>query len=109
MRSDAWTRRILAAAQITWRRIPFSGGTEFTCLTCHPFKAKTLPVRFERWPCLDCHRDPQADHGAITVQTARCEACHKPHRAEFTQPAERTSCHEVTLSRGAKGSTLAEK
>lgn len=88
---------------------PFDGGTEFTCLTCHPFKAKTLPARFERWPCFECHREAQADHPPITVHTARCEACHKPHQAEFTQAAECTTCHEVTLSHGAKGSTLAEK
>lgn len=88
---------------------PFDGGTEFTCLTCHPFMAKTLPARFDRWPCFDCHSKPQADHPAITVHKAECQACHRPHQEKFTQPAECSQCHEVTLTHGKKGESMAER
>lgn len=87
---------------------PFDGGVT-SCLTCHPFMAKTVPARFEKWTCFECHEKPQGSHPAIQVHQAQCEACHKPHEQPFTQAAECTTCHEVKLSHGAKGTTLAEK
>ncbi|MCA3012620.1 MAG: hypothetical protein INH41_09510 [Myxococcaceae bacterium] len=88
---------------------PFDAGASTPgCLTCHPFVAKALPARFERWTCMACHQQPQAAHAAITVHRADCEACHRPHEAPFTRAADCATCHDVTLRHGAKGPTLAE-
>jgi hypothetical protein len=100
--------------------LPQDAGTELTCLTCHPFMAKTLPTRFEKWMCFDCHQQPQGDLvtdagvltkriPAIEVHKSECQQCHRPHQQPFTLAAECTQCHDVKLSHGAKGDTLAEK
>ncbi|MBL8921198.1 MAG: hypothetical protein JNJ54_20210 [Myxococcaceae bacterium] len=92
---------------------PLDAGIDLTCLTCHPFMAKQLPQRFEKWMCFDCHQKPQGDGDAgvpaITVHRSECQQCHRPHEAPFTQSADCTTCHEVKLSHGAKGDTLADK
>lgn len=90
---------------------PLDAGLNLSCLTCHPFMAKQLPQRFEKWMCLDCHQKPQDDGGvpAIVVHKVECEKCHRPHEAPFTLAADCTTCHEVKLLHGAKGDTLAEK
>jgi hypothetical protein len=88
---------------------PFdAGASTLGCLTCHPFMAKTLPARFEPWTCFECHDKAQGDLAPITVHRARCEACHRPHEAPFTKAADCSTCHEVSLTHGAKGPTLAD-
>lgn len=96
-------------AEQTRQHHPLDAGAELTCLTCHPFMAKTLPQRFERWSCLECHREPQGAHPAVTVHRSECQACHRPHEAPFTLAAECSDCHQVRFSHGAKGDTLAER
>jgi len=88
---------------------PLDAGVALTCLTCHPFMAKTVPQRFEKWMCLDCHQKPQGQAPAVTVHTSECQQCHRPHQQPFTVAADCTQCHEVKLQHGARGDTLAEK
>ncbi|MBM4782306.1 MAG: hypothetical protein GQE15_31905 [Archangiaceae bacterium] len=91
---------------------PLDAGVDLSCLTCHPFMAKTLPTRFEKWMCFDCHQKPQGEKDripAIAVHKSECQECHRPHQQPFTLAAECTQCHDVTLKHGAKGDTLAEK
>lgn len=88
---------------------PFDGGTQMSCLTCHVFLSKQPIARFEKWACMDCHKEQQGDAGAITVHVQKCESCHRPHLEPFTAAADCTTCHEVTLKHGAKGDTLADK
>jgi hypothetical protein len=88
---------------------PLDAGVDLTCLTCHPFMAKTLPQRFEKWMCFDCHQKPQGAVAAVTAHKSECQQCHRPHLQPFTQAAECSQCHEVALKHGAKGDTLAQK
>lgn len=87
---------------------PLDAGVELTCFTCHPFAADPDPKHFELWKCITCHRDEQGSKAPITVHKAECEKCHRPHETPFTESAECTQCHEVTLKHGAKGDTLAD-
>ncbi len=88
---------------------PLDAGIDLTCLTCHPFATSPEdPKRFERWSCIGCHQEPQNEKAAITVHKAECAKCHRPHEAPFTQAADCTTCHEVSLQHGQKGDTLAD-
>lgn len=84
------------------------GGLSLTCLTCHVFHAEAPGQRFEKWACMNCHQQAQAEKPAITVHVENCQNCHRPHEAPFTQAADCTSCHDVKLKHGAKGDTVAE-
>jgi predicted CXXCH cytochrome family protein len=86
---------------------PLDAGVDLTCLTCHPFAAESAPKRFELWKCITCHHEPQGAKAAITVHRAECQKCHRPHEAPFTEAADCTQCHEVSLKHGAKGETMA--
>lgn len=79
-----------------------------TCFSCHPFLPSAPSMRFEKWSCYGCHQRDQGDAGAITVHTNRCSACHHPHEKPFTQPQDCTTCHDVSLKHGAKGTTIAD-
>ena len=88
------------------------GGEAMGCLTCHVFRADTDTARFQKWACMNCHTQDQGVKGAkpaITVHLEGCNNCHRPHLVPFTQAADCTTCHDVTLKHGAKGDTVAEK
>ena len=87
---------------------PVDAGVSMNCLTCHVFRAEAAPVRFEKWGCLNCHREAQGARAPIGVHVENCASCHRPHDAPFTASGECGSCHEVSVTHGAKGGTLAE-
>lgn len=88
---------------------PLDAGIDLTCLTCHAFNSSPDdPKHFERWSCIGCHAEAQNEQKPITVHKAECARCHRPHEEPFTQAADCTTCHEVSLKHGAKGDTLAE-
>ncbi len=87
---------------------PFDGGVGMTCFTCHPFTSQTVGQRFEKWRCLDCHREPQGKTPPIEVHAGQCASCHRPHEVPFTQAADCRECHDVTVKHGFKASTMAD-
>lgn len=95
---------------------PFDGGVPMTCTTCHAFRSVAEPLALDKWGCRGCHVE-RPDGGVVTgplvgavnpsrlpphvtVHTAKCEACHRPHGAPFTRAADCGGCHEVTASHG---------
>lgn len=87
---------------------PLDGGVAMTCLTCHVFRAETPGVRFEKWACMNCHREAQGEKAPISVHVERCASCHRPHDVPFTEPADCSTCHDVTVKHGKKGDTEAQ-
>lgn len=87
---------------------PLDAQLQMTCFTCHPFTAEKIGQRFEKWRCLDCHREPQEGRPRIEVHAGQCASCHRPHTAPFTQSADCRECHDVTVKHGFKASTMAE-
>ena len=87
---------------------PLNAQLQMSCLTCHPFTAKTVGQRFEKWRCLDCHREPVEGKPPIEVHAGQCASCHRPHRAPFTQAADCRACHDVEVKHGFKAATMAD-
>lgn len=87
---------------------PLNAQLELTCFSCHPFTAERVGQRFEKWRCLDCHREPVEGRPPIEVHAGQCASCHRPHEAPFTQAADCRGCHDVTVKHGLKASTMAE-
>lgn len=85
---------------------PLNQSLQMSCFTCHPFTAKA-GERFEKWRCLDCHRDSIEGKQGIVVHAEQCSACHRPHLEPFTQAANCTECHDVEVKHGFKASTMA--
>lgn len=95
---------------------PFDGGVAMGCTSCHVFRASGEAAHIDPWGCRRCHVE-QLDGGAVlgpapgeanpghlpphvSVHVKRCEACHRPHGAPFTQPADCGGCHDVNVSHG---------
>lgn len=85
---------------------PLNEKQKMSCFTCHPFTA-AVGQRFEKWRCLDCHREPMEGKPGIEVHAQQCVACHRPHLEPFTQAADCRTCHDVEVKHGFKASTMA--
>ncbi len=87
---------------------PLNELRQMSCFTCHPFTADRPGQHFEKWRCLDCHREPAEGHPAIEVHEGQCASCHRPHLSPFTQAAACEGCHDVTVKHGFRGETQAQ-